>query len=370
MRTYLSILTAVFLLFSSCTNKYPDNKFGDTFIIQSGINLSCWFSQENWDVESGEVPRIEYLNYTDLKLLDSLGFDHVRFNIDETRLFDTANFDTEENIKLFLNSIDTCYDLGLRVVVELHLARYHAFRANHDFWDDSTNYKKLTHTWKQLHQLLKDYPENFLAYEILNEPVPDSAVQWNNVLAKVIPEIRKWAPTRKLIVGPERWNNIESLKTLKLPENDTNIIVTFHFYEPYVLTHYKANWAVHYVYDGPIQYPGKIVEKEWLANEPDSVKNFINENLTYMDIDSMDNMVKRAVEYAQSRNMGIYCGEFGCKKTVPRDLRLQWYRDLIKTFRKYDIPYTHWDYKCRNEFGIRTEEGENDYELIDILVNQ
>ncbi len=363
------LLVALFVM-NSCQQEDEYSHFSNHFDIHSGLSISCWLSQESKDVYTGQVARSDYFNAGDLRFIASQGFDHVRFPVDEARFFDTSSFDTQKNMALLKNAIDTCKKLGLRVVVDLHETRFHQFRENHPFWCDTTAYKKLIKVWKKFHEELKEYPANFLAYELLNEPVPDSAAQWNRVIAKVLPVIRELEPMRKIIIGPGFWNNIEWLPTLKLPKGDSNLIMTFHFYEPYIFTHYRSGWAVHYAYEGPVFYPGYIVDSLAVEKERPRVRDFIFANLTYMDKDSMENMVKRAVKYARQEGFDLYCGEFGCRNTVPRNMRLQWYRDLISTLDAHEIPYTHWDYKCRNEFGIRTEEGEVDEELVEILAGK
>jgi hypothetical protein len=55
--------------------------------------------------------------------------------------------------------------------------------------------------------------------------------------------VRQTNPTRRVIIGPTQWNSREKLDTLKLPENDRNILVTFHYYDPFHFTHQGATWA-------------------------------------------------------------------------------------------------------------------------------
>jgi len=79
-------------------------------------------------------------------------------------------------------------------------------------------------------------------------------------------------------------------------------------------------------------------------------------------------MFVRAIKHAERGGYRLLCTEFGCRNTVDRTMRLAWYRDLISLFTKFGIGYSHWDYKCRNEFGIRDESGHIDSALIKILV--
>jgi endoglucanase len=43
-----------------------------------------------------------------------------------------------------------------------------------------------------------------------------------------------------VIVGGGRWNSIDGLQTLVLPEDDRNLIATVHYYTPMEFTHQGA----------------------------------------------------------------------------------------------------------------------------------
>ena len=63
----------------------------------------------------------------------------------------------------------------------------------------------------------------------------------------------------------------------------------------------------------------------------------------------------------------VYCGEFGCYITAPRKLKIQWYKDIISTFRELKIPYANWSYK--GGFGfVNYENNSHDKELEKILI--
>jgi endoglucanase len=63
------------------------------------------------------------------------------------------------------------------------------------------------------------------------------------MFADLLAIIRQTNPTRTVVVGPTRWNNFNELPTLKLPEGDRNLIVTFHYYDPFRFTHQGASWT-------------------------------------------------------------------------------------------------------------------------------
>jgi len=68
---------------------------------------------------------------------------------------------------------------------------------------------------------------------MLNEPNDKlDAPHWNDLLAKTLAVVRASNPTRTVVIGPDRWNGIGELPKLILPDDDHNLLVTVHFYDP------------------------------------------------------------------------------------------------------------------------------------------
>jgi endoglucanase len=102
---------------------------------------------------------------------------------------------------------------------------------------------KLPAFWRQVAPRYRDAPAS-VAFELLNEPYgPLDAATWNAFFPELLAIVRETNPTRTVVIGPTNWNNFGQLPTLKLPEDDRNILVTFHYYEPFRFTHQGASWA-------------------------------------------------------------------------------------------------------------------------------
>lgn len=349
-----------------------DAEAGIPFKIHRGVSLSCWLSQASPEIEENAELREAYVTRKDLAFIEAQGFDHVRIPIDERLLYEADGEPNESYSVLLRDCIEWALELKLKVVIDLHLARFHIFTENQPFWSDPALQEELTRFWLRFSEDFGHYPNSEMAYELMNEPVPPGhdTELWNVIYLKTVEQLRQKEPGRTLIVGPGHWNSLKEISEMRVPENDPNIMLTFHMYEPYLLTHYKAGWAMHRSYDGPVSYPGTIVALEDLEDLAPDVRSWmLNEYLAF-DLGRMEQLILEAVKMRKKFNLPVYCGEFGCYHAVPREIRLRWYRDVINIFRKYDIPYCHWDYKCRNEFGIVTEQGKVDQLLIDIITGK
>jgi endoglucanase len=173
------------------------------------------------------------------------------------------------------------------------------------------------------------------------------------------------------------WQSVQNVPQLSLPANDTNLIISFHFYSPLLLTHYTASWTPLRYFRGKVSYPGYIISPTDLKNYIDTVasqdaKNIVQELSEPYNKERIRAMIKPAVDFAKSKNLPLYCGEFGCLPTVPRNDRLSYYKDLVSLFREEGIAYANWEYK--GDFGIYYFDTEKlkslnpDTELIQILL--
>ena len=346
------------------------------FLIKRGVNLSHWLSQD-----FGWAPKYSYINEHDIKFIDSIGYDHVRIPVDEIELWDENGKLIEKAVKCLTNCLDWCEKYDLRAIVDLHTVRAHHFNAANEggkitLWADSAAQANFVNLWVQLSDILNKYPVNMVAYEILNEAVAPEHDDLNKLMNRTVAEIRKKEPERVLVIGPNMWQIAPNLKFLKLPEGDKNIILSFHTYSPMAFTHYKASWTPMKYYNGPVHYPGQIITNEDYQKYIDTT----NAALVAQTADARDVYNKKrllevfqsGVEYAKSKNLQLYCGEFGCLPTVERKDRLQYYSDMVSVLEENNIAWCDWEYK--GDFGIYFFDTEKaislrpDFELIHILL--
>ena len=346
------------------------------FEIKRGVNLSHWLSQD-----FGWAPKYAYINEHDIKFIDSIGYDHVRIPLDEKELWDSTRKPIKEAFKNLTNCLEWCAKYNLRAIVDLHIVRAHHFNAGNDgttntLWTDSSAQKNFINLWVQLSGVLHLYSTKMVAYEILNEAVAPEHEDWNKLMNKAVASIRKLEPERVIIIGANMWQIAPNLQYLKLPEGDRNIILSFHTYSPLAFTHYKADWTQIKYYKGNVHYPGQIITN-------DDYKKFIdttNVALLSSTADARDTFNKQrlievfkgGLEFAKSKNLQLYCGEFGCLPTVNRNERLAFYTDMISAFEENNIAWCNWEYK--GDLGIYFFDAEKkislqpDSQLIKILL--
>lgn len=97
--------------------------------------------------------------------------------------------------------------------------------------------------WRQIaSRYAKKYPE--AVFEILNEPGGNlTHADWNGLALDVLKIVRASDRKRSVIVAALNSDEPESLRSLDLPKDDRNLILSIHYYKPFSFTHQGAPWA-------------------------------------------------------------------------------------------------------------------------------
>lgn len=311
----------------------------DNFDMTRGINIASWLSTPKY---SG-AQRIGFFQEADVKLLSEAGFDHIRLCVDEVVMWDDAGrkiypyaFD------LLHNAVEWCSKHNMRVLVDLHTTRNHRFTNSENIlFTDPNEPPKFIKLWEDLSDELSKYPNSLVAYELLNEPVSGDPENWNKVAALAINAIRAKEKNRTIIVGVCTSNSAERYNDLKLPSTH-KILMTFHYYGPFLLTYYGAQSTTGGRRDIPIQYPGQLVPDEWISALPVNWQS--TGRRIYTKETHATNILQR-VNKAKQLGVSVFVGEFGTWNATPEPARTNWYRDIVAILSENEIPYTSWDYK-------------------------
>jgi len=368
--SYFAFLAVMILTVMACS-KTEESATND-FRIKRGTNLSHWLSQSE---ERGEARRT-HIQEDDFARLDSLGFDFVRIPIDEVQFWDEEGNKLPEAWQMLTQALNWSVKHHLRAIVDLHIIRSHYFNAVNEGQEDANTLftsekaqQDLINLWYQLSEALKGYSNDSVAYEFMNEPVAPEHEQWNQLVAKVHAALRKVEPKRTLVIGSNLWQGYQTIKYLRVPENDKNIVLSFHYYNPMILTHYGAWWTPIGKYKGKVNYPGILVSKEDYEAAPDSLKPELEPYLTQeYNIDKIRADFKDAIEAAKKYNLQLFCGEWGVYEPVDRNLAYAWTKDMLKVFDEFNIAWTTWCYDADFGFWDQKKHDFKDKPLVDLLM--
>lgn len=180
--------------------------------------------------------------------------------------------------------------------------------------------------WDQIAPHYRNLPKE-LFFEILNEPHDSlTPALWNAFLNEAIGVIRKTNPGRTLIVGTANWGGLHSLNDLVIPD-DHNIIVTYHYYNPFQFTHQGAEWVNGSETWLGTQWTGTQEEKQAVSKEFD-----------------------QAVAWAGTNNRPLFMGEFGAYSKAAMGSRARWTAFVAREAEARGISWAYWEF-CAG-FGV------------------
>lgn len=121
-------------------------------------------------------------------------------------------------------AVDLATDRGLAVIIQ-------AVLDDGILADPPVHRDRLLAITRQVAEHFAERPTTVLL-EPAAEPRGALDAVWNEYLADLVAAVRQSNPDRTLIFGPGAYNNVRAMGSLVLPEDDDNIITTFHQYWP------------------------------------------------------------------------------------------------------------------------------------------
>lgn len=294
-----------------------------------------------------------YITEEDVKYIASLGLDHIRVGFDQVVVEESAGRYRENIVKLLENFVQWCEKYKLNCVFNLHKAigNYCDIDEDVGLLDSDELQDRFVALWVMFEEKFRKYPG--VAFELLNEVRDVEPDKWNDLAERTINEIRKLNPERKIIVGSPCWNKPETLKDLRVYD-DENVIYTFHTYEPFGFTHQRGVLVANTLfYNRKMPYPGDIER----YRDYDKVAN--NVHNAYAKYDRMDksfieDSLSPAVDFIKNNpDKILWCGEFGTIRHCDIKWRENWMRDVISFLIEHEIPYCVWNYLSTPNDGNR-----------------
>jgi len=258
--------------------------------------------------------------------------------------------------------IDWCLSRNLYVMLNIH--HYDSYIENpHGLFEQFKSF------WTQISEHFKN-KSDYLLFEILNEPRSVSndnngchfmgppkktftSIAKNDILHIHFPVIlniiRKTNPNRIVIIGGDNYNGLHGLAGFDPKLNDENLILTFHYYEPFEFTHYRHPYAFN--------------QKDW---KPDDFVTYTDVTTGTQRTTTKLQKIQRDFKYgkfhADRLGMPLLLGEFGTspgKKDDPVDhqSRIDWLKAMVDTCKTNDISYFYFDLRSVIGAGPQNTDG-------------
>ena len=265
------------------------------------------------------------------------GFNIVRIPTDYRCFVKNAECEPDERGFEYIDEyIQSCCARGLHINLNIHRAPGYCINRPElektNLWRDSATQDVFVSLWEYIARRYAAIPASKLSFDIINEPCnippthPCTREDYSRLMRRVTQAIRSISPERQLTIDGFNGGGTA------VPElADIGATHSGRGYEPFRLTHYKAEWVRGGAdWDMP-QYPGEVQPGE------------------YFDIDSIRKYYEPWKE-VEKLGVNVHIGEFGCYNKVHNDVALRWLEDLVTVYRENRWGYALWNFE--GAFGI------------------
>jgi endoglucanase len=297
--------------------------------LSHGINITGWFRFP----PSRDPAALEaYLSDPALADLRRAGFDFVRLAVDP----DVVAAPPAEAV--LIRSIARIERQGLSVVISPHP----------NAWRLETEWPRLLAFWRRLAPMLRPLDISRTLPEVVNEPVfPNDPAAWAAAQHAVLGVIRAALPAATVVLTGQDWGSIKGLLALT-PEDDDNVLYSFHFYDPAELTSLAAY--------RPDLDRAALARLPFPADDASACRAAA----PAMDAPTRDliayycafgwgearvrQTIETAASWARVHHVRLLAGEFGASAALNPPARVAWLRAVEKAFATDDIAWALWGY--------------------------
>ena len=307
-------------------------------ILQRGVNLTNWF---RFPARQDAASIRAYMSDAAMADLHRAGFTFVRLAVQPEFLLGA----TAERTALLGEAVARLQRQGLGVIVELHPTTWHLETA-------AADRARLLSTWRLIAPVLAKLNPKLTFPEIVNEPVfSGDEAGWETLQRQVLAVLRPALPFFTVVLTGNDWSSVNGLVGLH-PVSDPDVVYTFHFYEPSVLTT-LAEFDPSLDKKALATLPFPVTEpcvRVSVTGQTASVMRYYCSQ--HWDAAAVANRIALAADWARRNKAVVLAGEFGASSDLNAPARLAWLGDVRRALEAQHIGWALWGYDDRMGFGV------------------
>jgi endoglucanase len=249
-------------------------------------------------------------------------------------------WENEEGLKAADAFVEWAADNNLNAIIDLHHVEFDGSVKG------AATTERVVWLWREIATRYKATNPEKVFFELRNEPHDIPAEEWRRQAEEIIKAVREIAPRHTLIVGFHDWNSRRALIESE-PFADSNIIYTFHYYDPFIFTHQGATWAGEGLPDlKNVPFPAKENKIAVPASAKGKwVEGLINAYREDSKAEKMFSDLKAAKDWSEKKKVPVFLGEFGSftKYAAPED-RCRHAETVYTILGKLKIPNAWWEW--------------------------
>ena len=276
-----------------------------------GVNLSNWL-EGFWVTDWPDTTTYNYQFLAEMKraVLESIRLPVCFAMVTGT----TAPYNVDTNNRVF-RIIDSMIQWTTQLNMKLIIDNHHLFDLTDSTW--RIQEPRVAHLWSVLAKRYQHLDPDRYYFEILNEPANiknDSLALFYN---PIIDTIRQITTTHSIIVSPTSYSNGLGFFNYQ-PLSDTNLIYTFHSYDPYEFTHQGLTFVSPPLTTG-VPFPNSGYDL------------FLQVNW------------QLALAWRDSFHLPLFLGEFGVGDSAAAFSRCNWVDTVAHRIKNAELSSFYWD---------------------------
>jgi hypothetical protein len=297
-----------------------------------GVNITGWF---RFPVSGDPAVLNTYVSDRALADLRTAGFDFVRLAIDPDI----------SDMNVVIAAIRRIQHLGLTVVVSPHPNGWHL----------ETDGDRLLAFWLRVAPALRQLDPSRTVPEVVNEPVfPRDPARWAALQHSVLAGIRRSLPNATVMLTGQDWGSIGGLLALT-PEDDPNVVYSFHFYDPAELTSLAAyRPGLDRTALARLPFPAGADCSATAGGVADAPTRDLMRYYCALGWDAphLAVPIERAAAWGRLHHVPVLAGEFGASAALNPDARMAWLRTAREAFETRGIGWALWGYDDVMGFAV------------------
>jgi endoglucanase len=267
----------------------------------------------------------------DFAWISELGFDFVRLPLDYRCWTDSGDWTKlkEDVLKQLDHAVGLGEKHGIHVQLNFHRAPGYTVAQppeSRSLWTDPEAQDVCALHWGHFARRFQGIPNRQLSFNLFNEPADLRPEVYRKVVERITGAIREHAPDRLIVCDGRGWGRQAPTELVGL-----RVAAATRGYDPFHLTHYKANW---------VQGSDRWAVPTYPLHESGSVwdrKRHWNEMI-------------EPWKKLEDQGVGVMVGEFGSHNQTPHDAVLSWMRDCLANWKEAGWGWALWNFRA--SFGI------------------
>ena len=320
---------------------------------KTGVNVTRWFCYvDNPDDESHFRT---YLTDRDFAAFKRLHVTFVRLCISPEVVYRDGE-PNAKNLEFIDAALDRFERAGIAVLWDLHdNGQLKLDEPGHD----NSGFVRF---WEAVARHYKGRRESEVVFELLNEPQFNRNPEvWYALQEETVKAIRAVDPKRTIMVASTSWDGVDTFVKMS-PLQESNLIYSFHCYDPFFFTHQGASW----VGDEP-----KLFRNVPFPSSPEAVASMIDQipsqfqgtlkwyGEQHFDAKYVLHRIADPAEWGREYHVPVVLGEFGAYPPVsPVASRTHWFEAMRAAVDTEHMPNAIWGYDDALGLGREIKDGQ------------